>query len=511
MSKEISEAWDTLQSKMSSNFDWAWSVHCNIAMPILDHSSLTHIEANIAAASVMQSLFNYDVTGLQRYVDIVDPVKSDSLDEDAAMLKSHHSIRDDFNRLNKKAWYDYRKRLKAILLKKSYRSGTFTLTSGKTSDFYIDVKQTSLSAEGAFLCGRLMLDMMIDYTLGSGIDIKAVGGMTLGADPLVTAVSLASFTDASGIPAFIVRKESKGHDTNNYIEGLSNLNHGDYVALVEDVVTTGGTLLKVIERVEAQGFKVVMVMTVVDRQEGGAETLAKAGYELHSIFTKAQLLNDDLLEKQIDELITTSHVCQCRTTEPFVDDIGDIDRNFKILAINPVNKKVYTEKDSMIANVYDLGLIPLLNKYMYECGELCTDVNHIASIDKMIKRVSLYQQNRQSAISNSIAYGKSSAIIDHTEVVIDRKFVIMATDRSGNIYNERSVILFCAKDRALIPALVEYRKFHEGNRLDQRSLESIDELIQRIHRYQKHIECRIPDTIGGEISRCLDGVGLNNN
>jgi orotate phosphoribosyltransferase len=181
---------------------------------------------------------------------------------------------------------DERKRLKELLLEKSYREGTFTLTSGKTSDFYIDGKQTTLDAEGGYLCGRLFFELIKK----SPKKISSVGGMTLGADPLVTAASVVSHLEGSPIPAFIVRKEAKGHGTGNYIEGKSNLEPGGYVALVEDVVTTGGTLIKVIERVENEGFKVGLVVTVVDREEGGAEVLAQAGYPLQSIFTRTDLI-----------------------------------------------------------------------------------------------------------------------------------------------------------------------------------------------------------------------------
>lgn len=181
-----------------------------------------------------------------------------------------------------------RERLKQILLEKSYRKGTFTLTSGKTSDFYVDGKQTTLSAEGGWLCGKLLFQLLQK----SPTPIQAVGGMTLGADPLVTAVSIASFLENDPIPAFIVRKEAKGHGTGNYIEGLKNMDEGCTVALVEDVVTTGGTLIKVIDRVEAAGFKVGLVVTVVDRQEGGAETLAQAGYPLQALFTRKELLSE---------------------------------------------------------------------------------------------------------------------------------------------------------------------------------------------------------------------------
>jgi len=179
-----------------------------------------------------------------------------------------------------------RQRLKELLLKKSYREGTFTLTSGKTSDFYIDGKQTTLDAEGSYLCGRLLFELIKN----EAEPLAAVGGMTLGADPLVTAVSLVSYLDKQSIPAFIVRKEAKGHGTGNFLEGKNNLKPGCRVALVEDVVTTGGTLIQVIERVENEGFKVGLVATVVDREEGGAEILAQHGYPLKAIFTRTQLI-----------------------------------------------------------------------------------------------------------------------------------------------------------------------------------------------------------------------------
>lgn len=181
---------------------------------------------------------------------------------------------------------DERQRLRELLLEKSYREGKVILSSGKESDFYIDGKQTTLDAEGAYLCGRLLFDLI----KAGPTAISGVGGMTLGADPLVTAVSLVSYLAKKPIPAFIVRKEAKGHGTGNYIEGKSNLAPGACVALLEDVVTTGGTLLEVIKRVEDDGYKVGMVATVVDRQEGGAEALAAKGYPLKAIFTRQELL-----------------------------------------------------------------------------------------------------------------------------------------------------------------------------------------------------------------------------
>lgn len=179
-----------------------------------------------------------------------------------------------------------RQRLKELLLEKSYREGRIKLTSGQESDFYIDGKQTTLDAEGAYLCGMLLYDLISKQPE----KIDGVGGMTLGADPLVTAVSIVSYLEGDPLPAFIVRKEPKSHGTENYIEGKGNLIEGARVALLEDVVTTGGTLIKVIERVKSQGIEVGLVATIVDRQEGGSETLAGHGHKLFSLFTREELL-----------------------------------------------------------------------------------------------------------------------------------------------------------------------------------------------------------------------------
>ena len=176
--------------------------------------------------------------------------------------------------------------LKKIILERSYREGTFKLTSGRISDFYIDCKQTTLSAEGAYLCGRLFFEMIRKIP-----NISAVGGMTLGADPLVTAVSVVSYLEKAPIPAFIIRKEPKGHGTGSWIEGKANIPEGSRVALVEDVVTTGGTLVTAIERTRQEGFEVGAVLTLVDRQEGGAETLKSEGFDLLAIFTRSELIS----------------------------------------------------------------------------------------------------------------------------------------------------------------------------------------------------------------------------
>jgi orotate phosphoribosyltransferase len=177
-----------------------------------------------------------------------------------------------------------RGRLASLLLEKSYRAGEVTLTSGRKSDYYFDCKQTALHPEGAWLIGNLLFDLL-------PADVVGVGGMTLGADPLVTAVSLVSHLRGRPMPAFIVRKAAKGHGTNQFLEGLSNFAPGARVALLEDVVTTAGTLMTVIDRVLDAGLVVGAVVTVLDRREGGTERLAERGYPLLSIFTRDALLS----------------------------------------------------------------------------------------------------------------------------------------------------------------------------------------------------------------------------
>ncbi len=177
-------------------------------------------------------------------------------------------------------------RLRLLLFNHSYKEGTFKLTSGKESDFYIDCKQTTLSAEGAYLCGGLLHDKIIQ----SKIHVVGVGGMTLGADPLVTAVSMISFLRKRAIPAFIIRKEPKGHGTGSWIEGKRNIPPKGCVSLVEDVVTTGGTLIKAIKRTEEEGYKVAQIITVADREEGGKEALLNVGHKLISLFTRKDIL-----------------------------------------------------------------------------------------------------------------------------------------------------------------------------------------------------------------------------
>src|SRR3989338_3350515 len=172
-----------------------------------------------------------------------------------------------------------RQRLLALLIEKSYENREVILSSGKKSNFYIDVKQTALNAEGMNLLGNLLFEKVM-----SGEKVEAIGGITLGADPLVCAVSMWSLTQKKPLHAFFIRKEPKSHGTAQWIEGVKNLKSKMNVAILEDVVTTGGSTLKAIERAKQAGLVVKRVMGVVDRGEGGKEEVAKHGYDLESLF-----------------------------------------------------------------------------------------------------------------------------------------------------------------------------------------------------------------------------------
>lgn len=177
-----------------------------------------------------------------------------------------------------------RAELLALIREKSYEEREVTLASGRKSNFYVDGKQTALHPRGAYLIGRLFAERLPAFGA-----VDAVGGPTLGADPLSAATSLVTGLLGRGVPAFIVRKEPKGHGTQSWIEGKKNLTPGDRVVVLEDVVTTGGSSLKAVERVEAEGYRVLGVLALVDRQEGGRETLEGRGYRFEALFTKAEV------------------------------------------------------------------------------------------------------------------------------------------------------------------------------------------------------------------------------
>ena len=178
-----------------------------------------------------------------------------------------------------------RERLKSIIKELSYEKRKVTLASGRESDFYFDGKQTTLHSEGGYLVGRLFYDAIKDVD-----GVQAVGGITLGADPIATATSIAALLDKKPLHAFIIRKEPKGHGTGQWLEGRKNLPAGTRVVIVEDVVTTGGSSMKAVRRAEEEGLKVLGIVTLVDREEGGRENIEKEGYWLRAIFTKSELV-----------------------------------------------------------------------------------------------------------------------------------------------------------------------------------------------------------------------------
>jgi len=167
--------------------------------------------------------------------------------------------------------------LKTLIRDKSLKFGDFTLASGKKATYYLDGKQVTLDATGARLIAEGMLDLMGDSLPA------AVGGMSIGADPITAAIiTVAGLRDVP-LKGFMVRKESKGHGTNQFIEGP--VHPGDEVVIVEDVVTTGGSSLLAIERAEAFGLKVRGVLAIIDRLEGGTQAFADRGYTLTSLLT----------------------------------------------------------------------------------------------------------------------------------------------------------------------------------------------------------------------------------
>lgn len=177
-----------------------------------------------------------------------------------------------------------RDRLREIIRLKSLRTGDFTLASGKKSSYYLDCRLTTMHPEGALLIARLILQKIRE----TGIRAEAIGGLTLGADPIVASVAVVSAIEGTPINAFIVRKEAKGHGTQRFIEGFDGP-AGTPVIVVDDVCTTGDSILKAADRAEEAGYKVVAAFCVVDREEGGSESIRRR-YPLYSLFTARELL-----------------------------------------------------------------------------------------------------------------------------------------------------------------------------------------------------------------------------
>jgi orotate phosphoribosyltransferase len=179
---------------------------------------------------------------------------------------------------------DARVELAEIIRTNSLRRGEFILSSGKKADYYLDCRMTTLHPRGALLIARLILQKMRQMQ----IHADAIGGLTLGADPIASAVAVVSELEGSPIRAFIVRKESKGHGMQRFIEGWDGL-PGSKVIVVDDVCTSGDSILKACDKAEEAGYSVAATLCVVDREEGGTETVSRR-YPFYPLFTAKELL-----------------------------------------------------------------------------------------------------------------------------------------------------------------------------------------------------------------------------
>ena len=176
-----------------------------------------------------------------------------------------------------------RERLKEILVRNSILRGKFKLASGKESDYYIDARLTTLDPEGVTLVAQIFLEEILKDP-----GINAVGGPTMGADPIMGALIAESHRIGRPLNGFLVRKREKEHGTGKVVEG--GLRPGDVTAVVEDVVTTGGSVLTAIDAVKSIGAEVRKTLVIVDREEGGDEVFREMGIELYPIFKISELL-----------------------------------------------------------------------------------------------------------------------------------------------------------------------------------------------------------------------------
>ena len=170
-----------------------------------------------------------------------------------------------------------REKLLDLFCQLAYQEGDFVLSSGQRSSYYINGKQVTLHPQGSLAIARLILNIL-------PVDTQAIAGLTLGADPIVSSVSVISVYENRPIPALIIRKEAKGHGTMAYIEGPT-LPAGAKVIVLEDVVTTGQSALKAVERLQAAGYTVDRVISLIDREQGGAELYKSASLEFEALFS----------------------------------------------------------------------------------------------------------------------------------------------------------------------------------------------------------------------------------
>lgn len=181
---------------------------------------------------------------------------------------------------------EYREKLMKLLIEKSVRysdTSDFKLASGRMSNFYIDCRKVTHNAEGKYLIGNIIFNMIKD------LPIDAIGGLTLGADPIAAAVSYTAFLNKKPVNSFVVRKEQKEHGLKKLVEG--DVQAGSRVVIVDDVITTGGSTIKAITAARAEGLEVEQVIVLVDREEGGREEITKYISDVRPLFIKTELLD----------------------------------------------------------------------------------------------------------------------------------------------------------------------------------------------------------------------------
>jgi orotate phosphoribosyltransferase len=178
-----------------------------------------------------------------------------------------------------------KKRLIALILEKAFQyseTPSFRLVSGRTSHYYFNCKAVTLHPEGMYLIGNMVYEMI------RGLEVKGIGGLTLGADPISNAVAYTSYLNKMPIEAFVVRKSAKAHGTMQWIEG--NITKGDKVVIVDDVITTGKSTIEAISRAGEAGLEIAKVIALIDRQEGGKENIETLGYKVEPVITRDEVM-----------------------------------------------------------------------------------------------------------------------------------------------------------------------------------------------------------------------------
>ena len=180
---------------------------------------------------------------------------------------------------------NFKDRLKDLLVKKAIRyndAPIFKLASGRMSNFYIDCRKVTHNAEGKYLIGNIIFHII------KGLNVNAIGGLTSGADPIASAVAYTAFLNNKAINSFVIRKERKEHGLKKLVEG--DVQAGDRVVIVDDVITTGGSTIKAIEAAREEGLQIVKVIVLVDREEGGREEILKHVSSVEAVYTRTELL-----------------------------------------------------------------------------------------------------------------------------------------------------------------------------------------------------------------------------